>query len=52
MKHVLAGDVGGTRARFALFDERGKKLVFQDVFESRTFSSFRISGSLARAHRS
>lgn len=40
MKHVLAGDVGGTRARFALFDERGKKLVFQDVFESRTFSSF------------
>lgn len=40
MKHVLAGDVGGTRARFALFDERGKKLVFQDVLESRTFSSF------------
>lgn len=40
MKHVLAGDVGGTRARFALFDERGKKLVHQDVLESRTFSSF------------
>lgn len=40
MTHVLAGDVGGTRARFALFDARGKKLVFQDVFESRTFSSF------------
>jgi glucokinase len=40
VSHVLAGDVGGTRARFALFDERGKKLVFQDVLESRTFSSF------------
>lgn len=40
MKHVLAGDVGGTRARFALFDERGRKLIHQDVLESRTFSSF------------
>lgn len=40
MSHVLAGDVGGTRARFALFDEGGKKLVFQDVLESRTFASF------------
>lgn len=40
MTHVLAGDVGGTRARFALFDEGGKKLVFQDVLESRTFRTF------------
>lgn len=40
MTHVLAGDVGGTRARFALFDETGKKLMCQDVLESRTFPSF------------
>ena len=43
MTHILAGDVGGTRARFALFDGRGKKLVFQDVLESRTFSSFEVA---------
>lgn len=40
MTNVLAGDIGGTRARFAIFDPAGKKLVFQEVLESRTFSSF------------
>lgn len=40
MTHVLAGDVGGTRARFALFDVAGKKLVCQDVLPSRTFATF------------
>lgn len=41
-RFVLAGDVGGTNARFALF-ELGKSapaLVRQDVLESRTFRSF------------
>ncbi len=40
--HVLAGDIGGTRARFALFEigARGPRFVHQDVHESRTFKSF------------
>ena len=42
MSHVLAGDIGGTRARFALFDVGGAApaLVHQDVLESRTFRTF------------
>jgi glucokinase len=40
MTHVLAGDIGGTRARFALFDPTGKRRVYQEVLESRTFASF------------
>jgi glucokinase len=39
--HVLAGDIGGTRARFAIF-ELGKapRLVHQDVLESRSYRAF------------
>lgn len=40
MKHVLAGDVGGTRARFALFDERGRRVVKMDVLPSRDHRTF------------
>ena len=46
MSFILAGDVGGTRARFALLDERGRKVFYQDVLESRTFATF--EGALAR----
>ncbi len=42
MMHVLAGDIGGTRARFAVFEgsPRGPRLVHQDVLESRSFKTF------------
>jgi len=46
MSLILAGDVGGTRARFALLDESGRKVLHQDVLESRTFATF--EGALAR----
>lgn len=36
---VLAGDVGGTRARFALFDTKGEA-VHQEVLGSREFDRF------------
>jgi glucokinase len=40
--HVLAGDIGGTRARFALFElvKNEPRLVHQDVLESRSFKTF------------
>lgn len=37
---ILAGDIGGTRARFALVDPGGKKVLHQEVLESRTFGTF------------
>jgi glucokinase len=37
---VLAGDVGGTRARFALFEATGRRVLYQDVLESRRHASF------------
>lgn len=40
---VLGGDVGGTRARFALFDAAGARrprVVHQEVLESRAFGTF------------
>jgi len=40
MSLILAGDVGGTRARFAILDESGRKVLHQDVLESRTFPTF------------
>ena len=43
MRHVLAGDVGGTRARFALFllDPSGApRLIHQNVLSSRSYRSF------------
>ena len=40
--HVLAGDIGGTRARFAVFEvgPRGPRPVHADVLESRSFKTF------------
>ena len=46
MRLILAGDVGGTRARFALLDDTGRKVLHQDVLESRTFATF--EAALAR----
>ena len=40
MGHVLAGDIGGTRARFALFDPDRKRVVHQEVFASRSMPTF------------
>ena len=40
MSQILAGDIGGTRARFALLEVTGKKVLYQDVLESRSFPTF------------
>lgn len=40
MSHILAGDIGGTRARFALLEAGGKRVLHQEVLESRTFATF------------
>lgn len=37
---ILAGDIGGTRARFALLDATGKRVVHQEVLDSRSFEVF------------
>ena len=37
---ILAGDIGGTRARFAILEPTGRKVLHQEVLESRTFDSF------------
>ncbi len=39
-RFVLAGDVGGTRARFALLDAESQKVEHHRVLDSRAFSSF------------
>lgn len=36
---ILAGDIGGTRARFALFGPDGKRVLRQEVYESRSFAN-------------
>ena len=46
MNQILAGDIGGTRARFALLDATGRRVVHQEVLESRTFGTF--EAALAR----
>jgi len=43
---VLAGDIGGTRARFALFDREGKRALHQEVLSSRELGTF--EATLAR----
>jgi len=41
MIHVLSGDIGGTRSRFALFEVgNAPRLVHQDVLASRSFKTF------------
>ena len=53
MSHVLAGDIGGTRARFAVFDttKDAPKLVHSDTLESQSFKTFEgaFAEFLARA---
>jgi glucokinase len=46
MSSIVAGDIGGTRARFALLEATGRKVLHQDVLESRTFPTF--EAALAR----
>jgi glucokinase len=46
MSLIVAGDIGGTRARFALLEATGKKVLHQEVLESRTFPTF--EGALGR----
>ena len=38
--HILAGDIGGTRARFALLDATGRRVSHQEVLESQGFATF------------
>jgi glucokinase len=45
MNQLLAGDVGGTRARFALLDVGGRRVLHQDVLESRTFATFEAAAT-------
>lgn len=41
MIHVLSGDIGGTRARFALFEVTSSpRLLHQDALDSQSFKSF------------
>jgi len=46
MSQILAGDIGGTRARFALLDVTGRRVAHQEVLESQTFATF--EAALAR----
>jgi glucokinase len=39
-KLILGGDIGGTHARFALREPNSRKVLYQEVLESRTFDSF------------
>jgi glucokinase len=44
MRYVLAGDIGGTRARFAIFEVTGTpKLIHQEVLDSGAFKSFELA---------
>lgn len=40
MTIILAGDIGGTRSRFALCDAKTRRIVHQDVLESRAYATF------------
>ncbi len=40
MTKVLAGDIGGTRTRLAVYDTSSAKFVFQDVLDSKSFPTF------------
>jgi len=47
---ILAGDVGGTRARFALFDAAGKREKYMDVLSSQGSTEFEtVLGKFLRA---
>lgn len=40
MSLILAGDIGGTHARFALLRPDGRKVVHEEVLDSKTFPRF------------
>ena len=42
MPHVLAGDIGGTNARFAIFEvtKKGPRLAHSEVLDSRAYKTF------------
>lgn len=40
MSQLLAGDIGGTHARFALLDPTGRRVRHQEVLDSKTFGTF------------
>lgn len=40
---ILAGDIGGTNARFALLDPTGRRVHHQEVLESQTFGTFELA---------
>lgn len=46
---VLAGDVGGTNARFAFFDLEGKTILHDEILPSRSFRSFEAAFATFRA---
>ena len=40
MKQILAGDIGGTHARFALLDPSGRRVRHEEILDSKTFPTF------------
>lgn len=40
MKQILAGDIGGTHARFALLDPSGRHVRHEEILDSKTFPTF------------
>lgn len=40
MSQLLAGDIGGTHARFALLDPTGRRVTHQEVLDSKAFGTF------------
>ncbi|MDB4947213.1 MAG: Glucokinase [Labilithrix sp.] len=40
MSLILAGDIGGTHARFALLEPTGRRVVHEEVLDSKTFDTF------------
>jgi glucokinase len=48
--HVLAGDIGGTRARFALSDAKGRREIHSEVLESRSSATFEAALAEFLAH--
>jgi glucokinase len=56
MTMILAGDVGGTHARFALMDVAGRRVIHQEVLLSSGFATFEaalgrfLAGAEAKGH--
>jgi glucokinase len=50
---ILAGDIGGTRARLSLFAKNGKTLVRHEIYESRAYASLEavVREFLGKTHK-